>query len=200
LSANPRGALVPIDRRVLRTRTALYDGLVSLIRQKPYDAITVEDILQAANVGRTTFYAHFPSKDALLERSLERLRDLLIDAARQEPPGTGSISLVLFHHVAEYADVQGALAGGKGSAVLRAAMDHAIAAALRVILPREAPEGLPRELAIQHMVATANVAMGWWLHGSRVASAEDADRLFRRLIGNGLPARFCAPFVAERSV
>ncbi|MGO4838809.1 helix-turn-helix domain-containing protein, partial [Rhizobiaceae sp. 2RAB30] len=60
-----------IDRRVARTRTALYDALVALIRLKAYEEITVEDILREADIGRATFYAHFTSKDDLLERSLD---------------------------------------------------------------------------------------------------------------------------------
>ncbi|EHK58261.1 TetR/AcrR family transcriptional regulator [Allomesorhizobium alhagi] len=59
-----------VDRRVARTRTALYDALVALIRRKDYDLITVQDILEEANVGRATFYAHFTSKDDLLKRAV----------------------------------------------------------------------------------------------------------------------------------
>lgn len=54
------------DRRTDRTRRALADALVELILEKGYEAVTVQAILDRANVGRSTFYAHFDSKEELL--------------------------------------------------------------------------------------------------------------------------------------
>jgi AcrR family transcriptional regulator len=54
------------DRRIQKTRTLLHEALESLIREKPYDAIVVKEILDRANVGRSTFYTHFRDKDDLL--------------------------------------------------------------------------------------------------------------------------------------
>ena len=62
-----------IDRRVTRSRTALFDALLSLMLEEDYQSISIEDILTRADIGRSTFYAHFISKDDLLEKSLERL-------------------------------------------------------------------------------------------------------------------------------
>lgn len=53
------------DRRVQRTRKVLQEAMVQLIREKGYDAITVQDILDRADVGRATFYAHYQSKEDL---------------------------------------------------------------------------------------------------------------------------------------
>src|SRR5919108_6663325 len=53
------------DRRVERTRELLQKGLIELIIERGYDAITVQDIVDHANVGRTTFYLHYNSKDEL---------------------------------------------------------------------------------------------------------------------------------------
>jgi AcrR family transcriptional regulator len=54
------------DRRIVRTRAMLQDALLSLIRTKGYEAITIKDICDAANVGRSTFYAHYTSKDQIV--------------------------------------------------------------------------------------------------------------------------------------
>lgn len=73
-----------MDRRTRKTRDALYSAFISLIVERGYDAISVQDIIDAADVGRTTFYAHFKSKDELLLFGFHRLRDelhSLLDAA-----------------------------------------------------------------------------------------------------------------------
>ena len=57
------------DRRVERTRELLQKALIDLIPERGYDAITIQDIVDRANVGRTTFYLHYNSKDELFMRS-----------------------------------------------------------------------------------------------------------------------------------
>lgn len=188
-----------IDRRVQRTRTALFDALVTLIRRKDYEQITVEDILSEADVGRATFYAHFTSKDDLLRRSLDRLRQLLLAAVNGGGPAPfplhpgWSPSRVLFEHIAEFADVQSSLAGGRGAAILREAIEEVIASVLRETMPPGAAGGMPRELAILHLVSTVDTVLRWWLGSARTLSPEDADRLFGNLAFSGLPP---AGFVA----
>jgi AcrR family transcriptional regulator len=53
------------DRRVERTRELLQKALIELIAERGYDAITIQDIVDRANIGRTTFYLHYNSKDEL---------------------------------------------------------------------------------------------------------------------------------------
>ena len=61
------------DRRTLRTRQLLTDALGELIRTKRYEAITVQEIADRANVGRSTFYAHFADKDDLVADGVRRM-------------------------------------------------------------------------------------------------------------------------------
>ena len=68
-----------MDRRVARTRTMLQHALISMILKKDYEAITISDICDAANVGRSTFYAHYASKDDLKRSGLDHLRRMLVD-------------------------------------------------------------------------------------------------------------------------
>lgn len=60
------------DRRVVRTRQLLRDALVSLILERGYDEVTVQDVLDRANLGRSTFYAHYRNKDDLLFSGFEQ--------------------------------------------------------------------------------------------------------------------------------
>ncbi|MGF6258739.1 TetR/AcrR family transcriptional regulator [Ensifer sp. LBL] len=189
-----------IDRRVARTRTALYEALLALIRRKHYELITVEDILTEANIGRSTFYAHFTSKDDLLKRSLERLRDLLVTAkdkaissARHEE--AWDPSRALFEHVAEHADIQVALAGGRGGGIVRDAVDDVLADVLRQSLPGTMHAALPRDLVIRHMVSTFNAVLRWWLEERPEMPPREVDAAFRKLLLYGLPSETCRPFI-----
>src|SRR5205809_7879580 len=80
------------DRRVQRTRQLLQDALISMMIAKGYETTTVQDILDRANVGRATFYAHFADKETLLNSRLADLRSFLGARQRQAP---GSPALLL---------------------------------------------------------------------------------------------------------
>ncbi len=192
------------DRRVVRTRTALYDALVRLVGVRDYDQITVEDILREANIGRSTFYAHFSSKDDLLKNSLERLKTLLVSARdqyRRDRAGLGGaghgfdVSRVLFEHVHEFADIRRALAGGRGGVVVSEAVDTVLTDLLRESFPATVSSDVPRELAIRHVVATFNTILRWSLNSRRQIQPSEADRLFKALVLDGLTYGWRAAFV-----
>lgn len=176
-----------IDKRVLRTRTALYDALVRLIRRKPYGDISVEDILGEADVGRSTFYAHFRSRDELLDRSLDRLKALLLaSVADGSAERDWDCTTLLFSHLAEYHDVHTSLADGRGGEVLHAALARVLAEVLREALPRQTRDGTPRELAVQFMVGTFRTVLDYWFGRAPQLRSEEAEAQYRRLVSAGL--------------
>ena len=78
-----------IDRRVQRTRQLLNEALMALIVEKGYDAITVQNLIDRANLGRSTFYAHYQDKDDLLLSGMEEVVHSLIWGAENSPEEEG---------------------------------------------------------------------------------------------------------------
>src|SRR5215212_4388 len=100
------------DRRSQRTRQLLSAALLALMLEKRYDAITVQDIIDRANVGRATFYAHYFDKEDLLMSDITRVLDELSGHVVAGAPGTPRPLprlTAFFRHVQEHQTLYQAL-------------------------------------------------------------------------------------------
>lgn len=147
-----------VDRRIARTRAGLQHPLIALIMKKGYDAITVEDICAEANIGRSTFYLHYASKEALKLSGLEHLRAQLV--ARQEESLASAtegeslgFGLALFEHSRDHIDLYRALIGGRGEGIALDGLKQILADLVRKELARETVSSssgvIPPELVVQ---------------------------------------------------
>src|ERR1700682_4709851 len=104
-----------LDRRVRRTRTSLHKALISLALEKHYDSITVQEVLDRADVGRSTFYTHFQSMEELLISGTQELRRTLHAALENHRKSTRghenviAFSGAMFDHAYGYRNVYFAL-------------------------------------------------------------------------------------------
>ena len=109
------------DRRVRRTRKLLHDAFISLAIEKGYEKTTIQDILDRADVGRSTFYVHYPDKEALLTASFdemhEQLERQLADVPATSPVDVALPAALLFEHAYRNQRVYRALCGHQGGAV-----------------------------------------------------------------------------------
>jgi AcrR family transcriptional regulator len=186
-----------IDRRAVRTRAKMHQALVSLILKKDYDAITVEDICAAADIGRSTFYAHFSGKDDLKRNGLEQLRRTLLDQQRncsasqaKEPRETLRFTLSMFQHAREHIDHYRALSGNRGGAlalgVIRQMLSELFRSELVGTADANAEVAAPRELVLQYMIGAYMAVLIWWLDGGAKLPPEHVDAMFRRLATSGV--------------
>ena len=106
-----------IDRRVARTRSLLQQALFKLTVEKGYTAVTVEDICREADVGRSTFYTHYPDKDGLRKATIdEHMKTLQARGAErhlQRNAKRFSFSGPVFEHAHATREMHRALTGGK---------------------------------------------------------------------------------------
>ncbi len=110
-----------VDRRVRKTRRALSRALIELVLEKGYEDVSVQDILDRADVGRSTFYAHFESKEMLLVNGPRNLGIKMFELPGDNQPGELAISSAvagLFAHVGENIDLARALLRAKGGSVI----------------------------------------------------------------------------------
>lgn len=183
-----------IDRRVARTRKSLHRALISLILEKSYESITVEDICQAANVGRSTFYLHYTSKDNLKRSGLDSLRRELTDKTISRQAGRRhgifDFSLAMFEHAGDHIELYRALAGGRGGAValgtIRQILSDLVREELAVRMNEASSEAIPHELVVQYVVGAYMAVLTWWLDGGAKLPPERIDAIFRRLAMKGV--------------
>ncbi|HLS39815.1 MAG TPA: helix-turn-helix domain-containing protein [Ornithinicoccus sp.] len=177
----------PVDRRVRRTRDLLRRALLELIREKGFDRVTVQDIVERADVGRSTFYAHFRDKEDLLVHGLEELREAF-DPAQEHPPG----SLAVFEHLASCRDVWQAMASRRGGELFLRHLHGFLSDLVREQLRTRAPDGptqVPLDALVEFAVSTMiGLGMRWWQLGERELSAREVDRIYRRLTAPAIEA------------
>src|ERR1700744_4660075 len=105
------------DRRMLRTKKCLADALKQLILEKDYDSITVQDIIDRGNVGRSTFYTHYESKEQLLVGNIN-FQERLIYLPEDDRSPMGINIQYLFEHTKEHLPLYKAMRNSKGVEIL----------------------------------------------------------------------------------
>jgi AcrR family transcriptional regulator len=191
-----------MDRRIARTRATLQHALNSLILKKGYEAITITDICDAANVGRSTFYAHYTSKDDLKRKGFEHLRKELVDRQKEalatsEDIGDRSFafSLPMFEHARDHRDHYRALVGGRGGTVslgtIRQILFDLVRDELAATVRKKSEDSIPGELVVQYVVGAYMAVLTWWLDGGAKLPPRRIDAMFRRLAIDGItPSNF----------
>jgi AcrR family transcriptional regulator len=180
------------DRRVGKSRKALKDALTDLILEKGYEGVTVQDVIDRADVGRSTFYAHYIDKDDLL---MAILADL-------DVPGPDSTSwsvddpafgwtLELFRHFGSGKRLFKAVASGQSGALARRETTERLETLARAELSRlkaaRKLDAFRLELLVRFLVGTFIGFMDWWMREENEhLPPEQVDHAFRSLVLPGV--------------
>ena len=180
------------DRRVARSRRALKEALTDLILERGYEAVTVQDVIDRADVGRSTFYAHFLDKDDLLMAILADLEMPAPDHSTWAPDDPAfDWTLELFRHFGSGRRLFKAVAGSQSGALARGEtirrLEELAGAELSRVGAGRKLDALRLEIVGRFLVGTFIGFMDWWMREENEhLPAEQVDHAFRSLVLPGV--------------
>lgn len=190
------------DRRVRRTRRALREAMLDLMEEKGYDQVTVEELTDRADIGRTTFYLHYSAKQDLLLEQFGELLDQLVVQLSQIPLSAwgqeGDLKSVddhpnrpicmIFQHAADNKDLYQIVLRGEGvdqaSERLQVIMTNAVNTFLSNKLGQEDEQialKIPIDLFGNYFAGAMLGVIKWWLEAEMPYSSEQMEEIFFQL-------------------
>jgi AcrR family transcriptional regulator len=181
------------DRRVLRTRRSLKDALLTLILEEGYDSVTIEEITERADLGRTTFYLHYKDKEELLLESISELVDDLVEQTRES---TVEPILLSFYHARENADLYRVILRGEGAfkaierlrKIVAQTIDELLGEALHELAVQENTNIeplVPMDVFVHYFSGSLLGIMTWWLEEEKPYSPEEMAQMFQLMFFQG---------------
>jgi AcrR family transcriptional regulator len=178
----------PVDPRVEKTHAQIAEAFIQLLHLRPYYRIRVSDVTRRAKVGRATFYAHFESKDALLQ---ERFAAVVGRFVRRLSSEAGVLDCTAFFaHVLSGRQIYRSLTAGPGRALTERLLQDVLEARFAELLGTKTttvsnvahvPGFVPRFIA-----GTALSLIAWGLEQDPPPTAEDLQSAFNVLVGRAI--------------
>lgn len=171
-----------MDRRQQKTRTAIFNAFSTLLGHKSYHNITVQEIIDEANIGRSTFYAHFETKDDLLKELCKELFGHIIDSAIDCTHTHGlysdnSVPKSVFCHLLQHLEendnnVLGLLSCESNEIFLRYFKDslNELVQVQFVNQSRQRNTSLPQDFLVNHISSSFVEMVLWWIKGHKKQS------------------------------
>jgi len=183
------------DRRIEKTEALLREALSSLIREKAYDSIVVKEILDRANVGRSTFYTHFRDKDELLASTIhEMLRPAQSPQLRASPKPSERIirfSLPILEYLEghRHEHVRGKPGlDARSRALLHEHLQNVVAELIESDVERffqgrrKTADAMPPAVLVQYVASTFVLVLNWWVETDSPLTPREVNELFRALV------------------
>ena len=168
-----------MDRRQRKTRKAIFDAFTSLLRKQPYSKITIQQIIDEADVGRTTFYMHFETKDDLLKELSEDIFDhvfsheLLKETTHdfsQDSSLDAVLTHILYHLKENETYLKSLLSEHNENIFLKNLKDH-----LKKLFENNlflSDPSIPKDYVLDHMVSDFAETINWWMKNETYSPEE----------------------------
>lgn len=179
-----------MDRRQRKTREAIFSAFTDLLSKKEFNQITVGEIIEKADIGRATFYAHFETKDFLLKELCEELFCHIFDATNDRQSehkhifdcdAPDSVFLHLFRHLQKNDNnILGLLSCQNNELFLqyfKSNLKNLVTTQLPLFKSKKS-EKLPKSFWINHISSTFVETLKWWLDNGRKESPETITEYF----------------------
>ncbi len=179
-----------MDRRQRKTREAIFQAFTEILSEKNVGKITVGEIIQRADVGRATFYAHFPTKDFLIKELCEKLFCHIFDKEDElrehhrhifQCDAPDSVFLHLFQHLKQNDHHILELLTGRNNELFSGYFKQGLMELIERHLPnlskRKSPE-LPDSFWTNHIATTFMGTVRWWVDLKLTPSPEEIHRYF----------------------
>lgn len=182
-----------MDRRQRKTREAIFKAFTELLSQKDFAQITVGEIIEKADIGRATFYAHFETKDFLLKAFCEELFCHIFDTERNEQEhrhifecdGADSVFLHLFQHLQKNDNNILALLSSQNNELFlryfREDLALLIENQLQTFEPQRNPN-IPDSFWKNHIVSAFIETLKWWIDNGMKESPETITGYFLQIV------------------
>ncbi len=182
-----------MDRRQKKTRNSIFAAFTDLLNEKNYNQITVGEIIERADVGRATFYAHFETKDFLLKEICEELfchifdSDTGVDIAHEHIfscDAPDSVFLHLFQHIKKNDNnITSLLSCRNNDLFLQYFKENLIKLINKAnLINEENIRNLPYDFIVNHTAATFIETIKWWLEHQMDESPETITEYFLSVI------------------
>ena len=179
-----------IDRRVIRTRQIIHEALISLMKEKQYEKITVQNIIDRANIGRSTFYSHFDTKDELLKSSIEHMLEMLnlhMFHALEDYDNHRLIPVVeFFRHVQENSRLMKSLITGISADQfidkVQNFLNEKIKDYLTSRISKEKEITVPLPILTTYTSSTLIFLLKWWLDNKMQYTPTQMEQYFHELV------------------
>lgn len=172
------------DRRVSRTRAALRDALLALLLERGWDGVDILTQCERANIGRSTFYLHYPNKEALLQGAFNDLRAALGQgAARSVRPPSGQLAFVggLIAHVQQQQQVFRAMLTRRSGHVVQERFRELLVDLVTDEWPATLRRSWQAQATIHALAGALFQLLVWWLGARRPHSAAEVEAQFHAI-------------------
>ena len=181
-----------IDRRTRRTRQLLRRALLLLLKEKRYEEISVQDIIERADVARSTFYLHYVDKDDLLTGGQGIFAENLGQQMTAHSDGHGAAALsarMWFYHVQAQAEILKVIARDPALELamktLRGIIRRSVEAGMQSHASTE-NTGVPLPVIVDYLTDTMMTLIQWWFQDGMKYTPEQMDEMFQQLVVPGV--------------